>query len=64
MEFDLDKNSLIVSGNGAGVEIPYGRTLPAPFGKEIQLSYLHLQTAAEKADIAGVYLYSVAMKKG
>ena len=64
MEFDLDKNSLIVSGNGAKVEIPYGRTLPAPFGKEIQLSYLHLQTAAEKADIAGVYLYSVAMKKG
>lgn len=63
MEFDLDKNILTVSGSSSRVEIPYGRTLPAPFGKEIQLSYLHLQTAAETADLAGVYFYSVAMEK-
>ena len=59
LDFDLDRNILTVSGNGKSAEVPYGRTLPAPFGKEIQLSYLHLQTAAETADSAGVYLHTV-----
>jgi hypothetical protein len=63
MEFDLDRGMVAVSGNGNTVEVAYGRTLPAPFGKEIQLSYLHLQTAADSADTHGVFLHCVAMKK-
>ena len=63
MEFDLDRGMVAVSGCGNTVEVAYGRTLPAPFGKEIQLSYLHLQTAADSADTHGVFLHCVAMKK-
>ena len=63
MEFDLDRSSVTICGNGNITESAYGRTLPAPFGQEIQLSYLHLQTAAETADTNGVFLHCVAMKK-
>ena len=63
MEFDLDRGWVIISGSGNTAKVAYGRTLPAPFGKETQLSYLHLQTAADSVDTNGVFLHCVAMKK-
>ena len=64
LEFDLDTRQLKLSTEQGEIALGYSRTLPAPFGKELALSYLHLQTAAEKADPAGVYLHCVSMKKG
>ena len=54
LEFDLDTRQLKLSTE-------QGKT---SLGSELALSYLHLQTAAEKAAPAGVYLHCVTMKKG
>ena len=63
LEFDLDRKILKVSTDKGVIELNYSRTLPPPFGNELNLSYLHLQSAAETADTAGVYLHRVSMKK-
>ena len=63
LEFDLDKNVLNVATEKGQLQIDRTRTLEAPFGKELNLSYLHLQSAAEKADPYGVFLHSTNMKK-
>ena len=63
LEFDLNENMLKISTTKGHLQIPRTRTLEAPFGKETNLSYLHLQSAAEKSDPHGVYLHSVNMKK-
>ena len=63
LEFDLDSRLLKFSANGNTGIIPYSRTLPSPFGEEICLSYLHLQSAAKEADTAGVFIHCTGMKK-
>jgi len=63
LEFDLDTRQLKLSTEHGETTLGYSRTLPPPFGRELTLSYLHLQTAAEKADTKGVYLHCVRMKK-
>ena len=63
LEFDLDKNILNAATEKGQLQIARTRTLEAPFGKELNLSYLHLQSAAEKADPYGVFLHSTNMKK-
>ena len=63
LEFDLNENMLKISTAKGILQIPRTRTLEAPFGKETNLSYLHLQSAAEKSDPYGVYLHWVKMKK-
>ena len=62
MDFDLDRSSVVLAANGKTVTVPYSRTIPPPFGAEVNLSYLHLQTASETEDTAGVYLHNVHMK--
>jgi len=63
LEFDLGRRKLKLSTEQGKTTLGYTRTLPPPFGREVCLSYLHLQTAAEKADTKGVYLHSIRMKK-
>ena len=63
LEFDLDTRQLKLTTDQGETLTGSTRTLPPPFGSELALSYLHLQTAAEKADPAGVYLHCVTMKK-
>lgn len=63
LEYCLDSKILKLSTPLGRVELPYSRTLPPPFGEELNLSYLHLQSAAAGADPAGVWLHSAAMKK-
>ena len=63
LEFDLDKNVLNVATEKGQLQIDRTRTLEAPFGKELNLSYLHLQSAAGKSDPYGVFLHSTNMKK-
>ena len=64
LEFDLDRREIKISTSSGEITLPATRTLPPPFGEELNLSYLHLQSAAEKADNAGVFLHRVSMKKG
>lgn len=62
LDFDLDQGIVRVSSETGKVEIPYSRTLPVPFGSEVNLSYFHVQTASEKEDRAGVFLHGMQMK--
>ena len=63
LAFDLDRREVKISTSSGEITLPATRTLPPPFGQELNLSYLHLQSAAEKADSAGVFLHRVSMKK-
>ena len=62
MEYDLDKAILNISVEDKKIELPYSRTIAPPFGQEVNISYLHLQSAADNADTAGVFLHSMQMK--
>jgi len=61
LDFDLDVRKLIASVEDASYTLPVTQTLKAPFGEAVELSYLHLQTAAEKADEDGVFLHGTKM---
>jgi hypothetical protein len=62
MEYDLDEATLMVSVNDKKIVLPYSRMIAPPFGKEVNISYLHLQSAATTTDTAGVFLHSMQMK--
>lgn len=61
LDFDLDSGTLGVSADGASYSVPVTQTLKAPFGEAVELSYLHLQTAAERVDEQGVFLHGTKM---
>ena len=63
MRFDLDAGTLTIGSALGTATLPVTRQFPPPFGKTLQLSYLHLQSPAETADEHGVYLHAVAMKR-
>ena len=62
LSFDLDQQTLVVKTDLGVMTTGATRTLPAPFGAAVQLSYLHLQTAAGAADEEGVYIHGCAMR--
>ena len=62
MEYNLDKSILKISVGNKQIELSYSRTIAPPFGKEVNISYLHLQSAAETIDNSGVFLHCMQMK--
>ena len=62
MEYDLEGSILKILVSGKQLILPYSRTVAPPFGKEVNISYLHLQSAAEDIDSAGVFLHCMQMK--
>jgi hypothetical protein len=62
MEYDLDESILKISVGNKQIELSYSRKIAPPFGKEVNISYLHLQSAAETIDNSGVFLHCMQMK--